>query len=243
MAKTAGIIIIGDEILSGKIQDLNSQFMSKELRSRGIDVRRISVIPDDIQEIAREVKEFSERFDYVFTSGGIGPTHDDVTIEAISEAFGVRTVFNDYLKRFLRGAYGEHLTPEQLKMAQVPEGAELIGEGTIKFPLIHFQNIFILPGIPDYLIEKFYVLEKLFDEPQILLKKVYIKEYEPELAPLLNEIVRVHKEVKIGCYPVVGNKDYYVMVTFESFDEKILNGALQNLLQKLSKEKIIKMEG
>ena len=80
MAKTAGIIIIGDEILSGKIQDLNSQFMVKELRLHGIDVRRISVVPDDVQEIASEVKAFSERFDYVFTSGGIGPTHDDVTM-------------------------------------------------------------------------------------------------------------------------------------------------------------------
>ncbi|MDI6890791.1 MAG: competence/damage-inducible protein A [Thermodesulfovibrionales bacterium] len=243
MAKTAGIIIIGDEILSGKVQDLNSQFMAKELRLRGIDVRRISVIPDDIGEIAREVKEFSKRFDYVFTSGGIGPTHDDVTIEGIAEAFNVKTVLNNSLKKLLYKKYGVNLTPEQLKMAEVPEGAELLKDEPIKFPLILFKNIYILPGIPEYLKEKFFVIEKLFNEPPILLKKVYIREYEPEIAPFLNEIVKSHKDVKIGSYPVLGNEDYYVMVTLESLDEESLNSALEDFINKISREKVTKVEG
>lgn len=243
MSKTAGIIIIGDEILSGKIQDFNSQFMSKELRLHGIDVRRISVIPDDINEIAREVREFSDKFDYVFTSGGIGPTHDDVTIEGIARAFDVKPVLNDSLKEMLHEKYGEILTPEQLKMAEVPEGAELIKDETLKFPLILFKNIYILPGIPEYLVEKFFVIEKLFNEPPILLKKVYIRENEPEIAPILNAIVKSRRDVKIGSYPVVGNKDYYVMVTLESFNEESLNSALENLINRLSREKVIKVEG
>jgi len=155
MPKTAGIIIIGDEILSGKIQDLNSQFMVKELRLHGIDVRRISVVPDDVHEIAKEVKEFSERFDYVFTSGGIGPTHDDVTIESIAQAFNARVISNDSIKKFLHERYGKKLTTAQLKMAEVPEGAELINDEAIRFPLIIFKNIYILPGIPEYLEKKF----------------------------------------------------------------------------------------
>ncbi|MEW6214934.1 MAG: molybdopterin-binding protein [Nitrospirota bacterium] len=244
MAKTAGIIIIGDEILSGKVQDINSQFMVKELRLHGIDVRRISVIPDDINEIAREVREFSNKFDYVFTSGGIGPTHDDVTIEGIANAFAVKPILNDSLKEILHEKYGENLTPEQLKMAEVPKGAEVIKDEPLKFPLILFKNVYILPGIPEYLVEKFFVIEKLlFNEPPMLLKKVYIKEDEPEVAPILNEIVKSHKDVKIGSYPVVGNKDYYVMVTFESLNEESLNLALENLIHRLSKEKISKVEG
>jgi len=243
MAKTAGIIIIGDEILSGKVQDLNSQFMVKELRLHGIDVRRISVIPDDVQEIAKEVKGFSERFDYVFTAGGIGPTHDDVTIEGIAKAFGVKLILNDSIKKFLHKRYGKHLTSEQLKVAEVPNGAELIKDDTIAFPLLIFKNIYILPGIPEYLEKKFFVIEKLFNEPPFLLKKIYIKEYEPEIAPLLNQIVRRHKNVKIGSYPLVGNKDYYVMVTLESLNEKSLNSALDNLLNKIPKKKVIKVEG
>ncbi len=242
MSKTAGIIIIGDEILSGKIQDLNSQFMVKELRLHGIDVRRISVVPDDVHEIAKEVKEFSERFNYVFTSGGIGPTHDDVTIESIAQAFNARIIFNDSIKKFLHDRYGRKLTPAQLKMAEVPEGAELINDEAIRFPLILFKNIYILPGIPEYLEKKFFVIEKLFHEKPILLKKVYIKEYEPEVAPLLNKIVKHHKDVKIGSYPVVGNKDYYVMVTLESMDDNNLNSALDDLLKKIPKEKITKVE-
>ena len=243
MSKTAGIIIIGDEILSGKIHDLNSQFMVKELRLHGIDLRRISVIPDDVHEIANEVKKFSERFDYVFTAGGIGPTHDDVTIVGIAKAFNVKLILNDSIEKFLHKRYGRKLTPEQLKMAEVPEGAELIKDETIAFPLLIFKNIYILPGIPVFLEKKFFVIEKLFHEQPFLLKKVYVKEYEPAIAPRLNEIVKNHKDVKIGSYPVVGNKDYYVMVTLESLDGKNLNSALDNLLQKIPKKKIVKVEG
>ncbi len=243
MAKTAGIIIIGDEILSGKVQDLNSQFMARELRQHGIDLRHISVIPDDVQEIAKEVKKFSEKFDYVFTAGGIGPTHDDVTIEGIAKAFGVRLILNDSIKKFLNKRYGKHLTPEQLKVAEIPNGAELIKDDTIAFPLLIFRNIYILPGIPEYLEKKFFVIEKLFNEPPFLLKKIYIKEYEPEIAPLLNQLVKRHKNVKIGSYPVVGNKDYYLMITLESMNIKSLNSALKDLMEKIPKKKIIRVEG
>jgi len=243
MAQKAGIIIIGDEILSGKIQDHNSNFMVKELRRHGVDVRRISVVPDDIQEIASEVKKYSGRFDYVFTSGGIGPTHDDVTIAGVAKAFNVKLILNDSIKKFLHKRYGRKLTPEQLKMAEVPEGAELIKDATISFPLLIFRNIYILPGIPTFLEKKFLVIERIFHEQPILLKKVFIKEYEPEIAPYLNVVVKSHKGVKIGSYPVLGNNDYYVMVTLESLDEENLDSALNDLLQKIPKKKVIRIEG
>ncbi len=243
MAKTAGIIIIGDEILSGKVQDLNSQFMVKELRMHGIDLRRISVIPDDIHEIANEVIKFSKRFDYVFTSGGIGPTHDDVTIEGVAKAFNVKLILNDSIKKFLNERYGKKITPEKLKMAEIPEGAELMTDNAIAFPIIIFKNIYILPGIPEFLEKKFVVLEKMFHEEPIFLKKVFVREYEPDIAPRLNVIVKDHKDVKIGSYPVIGNKDYFVMITLESLDEKKLSAALDELLQKIPKKKVLKVEG
>ena len=243
MAKTAGIIIIGDEILSGKIQDHNSNFMVKELRLHGVDVRRISVVPDDIEEIATEVKKYSGRFDYVFTSGGIGPTHDDVTIAGVAKAFNVKLILNDSIKRFLHKRYGRKLTPEQLKMAEIPDGAELIKDATISFPLLIFKNIYILPGIPTFLEKKFLVIEKIFHEQPILLKKVFLKEYEPEIAPFLNSVVKSHKDVKIGSYPVLGNRDYYVMITLESLDAENLHSALNDLLQKIPNKKVIRIEG
>lgn len=241
MGKTAGIIIIGDEILSGKVQDCNSFFMAKELWSHGIQLCRISIIPDSIDEIAEEVRNFSRKFDCVFTSGGIGPTHDDVTIEGISKAFDVKPVINETLKEILEKRQG-NLSPEQMKMAEVPSGAELFSDGTLSFPLIKFKNIFIFPGIPELLRKKFFAIEKLFNEPLIRLRKVYLNESESEIAPLLNEIVNNYKNVKIGSYPVIDNIAYSLMVTLESLDGARLDLALKSLLDRLPGEKIVRVE-
>jgi len=241
MGKTAGIIIIGDEILSGKIHDHNSFFMAKELWLHGIHVRRICIIPDAVDEIAQEVISFSQMFDYVFTSGGIGPTHDDVTIEGISKAFNVKPAIHETLREILEQRHTTP-TPEQLKMAEVPDGAELVNDGTLAFPLIKFKNIFIFPGIPEFLRKKFSVIVNLFHEPQILMKKVYVNENESNIASILNEILTHLNDVKIGSYPVVDNRDYQVMITFESLHEALLDSAVRMLLERLPQEKIVKSE-
>lgn len=241
MSKTAGIIIIGDEILSGKVHDDNSFFMAKELWSHGIQVCRISIIPDSIDEIAGEVRDFSGRYDYVFTSGGIGPTHDDLTIEGISNAFGVETVVHAALKELLEKKLGA-LSLEQLKMAEVPEGAELVSDETLSFPLIKIKNVFVFPGIPQLLRKKFLAIEKLFNEPLIYLKKVYLKESESRIAPILNGIVGRYRNVKIGSYPEVDNMDYSVMLTFESLDNADLGSAFGDLLSCIPEDKIIRVE-
>jgi molybdenum cofactor synthesis domain-containing protein len=241
MGKTVGIIIIGDEILSGKIHDNNSFFMAKELWLHGIHVRRICIIPDDVNEIAQEVQYFSEMFDYVFTSGGIGPTHDDVTIEGISKAFNVKPVIHDTLRKILEQRHN-FPTPEQLKMAEVPEGAELVNDGTLSFPLIKFKNIFIFPGIPEFLKKKFSVIVSLFHEPPIRMKKIYVNENESTIASILNEILDHLTDVKIGSYPVVDNRDYQVMITFESLHEDHLDQAVRMLLERLPQEKIVRSE-
>jgi len=241
-AKSAGIIIIGDEILTGKVQDTNTFFLAKELWSRGISVRSASVIPDITEVIAREVKDFSERFDFVFTSGGIGPTHDDITIEAISRAFGVRTVISDILKSSMERRHN-HLTPAQLKMAEVPEGAELIDDNGLTFPLIKFRNIYIFPGIPELLRRKFLAIGDRFNGPRIFLSKVYFNESESVLAPSLDKIVALKNGVKIGSYPVIDNSEYTVMVTFESVDSTALDATVQLLLAKVPGDKVVRVVG
>ncbi|MBZ0155615.1 MAG: hypothetical protein K8I29_05280 [Alphaproteobacteria bacterium] len=243
MVPTAGIVIIGDEILSGMVQDSNSFFMVRELRRIGIDVRHISVIGDDIDEIACEVKEISGRYAYVFTSGGIGPTHDDVTIPGIARAFGVQPVIHEKLRDFLVKHFGFCLSPEQLRMAEVPGGAEVIQDKSIGLPLILFRNIYILPGIPEYLREKFHVITRLiFNGKPPGMRKVYLTEYESRLAPLLNEIVREYRGVKIGSYPAVNRRDYCVMVTMESRDEECLRSAVQSLLCGVPPGKVVRVE-
>lgn len=241
MGKTAGIIIIGDEILSGKIQDYNSFFMAQELWSHGVQLCRISIISDSVEEIAEEVRTYSERFDFVFTSGGIGPTHDDVTIAGVSRGFHVRTVVDPSLREQLEKKRGP-LSPEAMKMAEVPEGAEILNDEMLSFPLIKFRNVFIFPGIPQLLRKKFLAVEKLFDEPLIYLKKVYLNESESEIAPVLNEIVGRYRSVKIGSYPVLDNKEYMVMVTLESCDKTTLHEAMKDLLNGLPDAKLMRIE-
>src|SRR5262245_20670134 len=118
---SAGIIIIGNEILSGKVTDTNAPFLTRELRALGVDLKRILTIPDDLDEIAAAVREFRPRYDIVFTSGGVGPTHDDVTIEGIARGFGWRVVRHPIIEARLREFYKEHVNDARLKMAEVPE--------------------------------------------------------------------------------------------------------------------------
>ncbi|MFA4917699.1 MAG: molybdopterin-binding protein [Thermodesulfovibrionales bacterium] len=241
MAKTAGIIIIGDEILTGKVQDYNSFFMAQELWSHGVQLCRISIIPDIVDEIAEEVRTFSDKFDFVFTSGGIGPTHDDVTIEGISKGFNVAAVIDPTLKEALESRLGK-LSPEQMKMAEAPEGSELVNDDTLSFPLIRFRNVFILPGIPQLLRKKFFAIENLFDEPPVRLKKVFLMESESKVAPILNDIVKRYRDVKIGSYPVIDNEEYSVMVTMESLDDVSLSTALKSLLDMITADKLVRVE-
>jgi len=121
--RTAGIIIIGDEILSGKVHDSNSFYLASELRQLGVSLKRIIVIPDEPEIIGREAAVFSEQYDFVFTSGGVGPTHDDVTMEGIAKGFSAKLIRNHQLEDYFRSKYRERLNDALMKMAEVPEGS------------------------------------------------------------------------------------------------------------------------
>ena len=147
MSKSAGIVIIGNEVLSGKTQDTNSHFLCTELRQLGVEVQKISTIPDDIEVIGQEVTTFSERFDLVFTTGGVGPTHDDVTIDGIAHGLGVKVIRHPVLERRMRQRLGANANEARLRMTNVPEGAELLAMDALFAPVIKIRNIFIFPGI------------------------------------------------------------------------------------------------
>src|SRR5690242_8278057 len=139
MSKTAGIIVIGNEILSGKTRDENSPYLTLELRALGVDVRKISVIPDELELISTEVRQFSKAFDYVFTTGGVGPTHDDLTMVGIAAAFGRRIARNADLEASLRHFYSADLIEGNLRMADIPEGARLVGVQGLWFPVVSVE--------------------------------------------------------------------------------------------------------
>ena len=145
---TAAILIIGDEVLSAKIQETNSTFLIRALRQRGIGITEVRVIGDSLAGIATAVRELAARATYLFTTGGIGPTHDDMTLAAVAQAFGVPVVQSEVVVERLRRRHPEAINAAALKMAEVPQGSRvtLSGEGVV--PIIAFLNIFILPGVP-----------------------------------------------------------------------------------------------
>src|SRR5512145_1095836 len=174
MPKTAGIILVGNEILSGKIADANAAYLCRELRALGVDVRRISVVPDEVPVIAPEVAAFSRAHDVVFTSGGVGPTHDDVTIEGVAVAMGLKVARHPMLVDILQRHFRDRLTESHLKMAEIPEGAELVGGETVRFPTVLVRNVYILPGVPEIFRAKFDAIRERFRDQPIHLKNVFV---------------------------------------------------------------------
>src|SRR5262245_5825986 len=142
----AGIVVIGNEILSGKTVDSNSAFLARELRKLGVTLKRIAVIPDELDVIEDTIRYFHQQFDVVFTSGGVGPTHDDITIEGVARALGRQVIVHPVLEAKIREYLsGLTINSAHLKMAEVPEGAELLMEDQLRFPTIKVENIYVLP--------------------------------------------------------------------------------------------------
>jgi FAD synthetase len=242
MAKTAGIVIIGNEVLSGKTQDTNSHYLAKELRALGVELRRVVVIPDEIDLIGREVAAFSRDFDFVFTTGGVGPTHDDVTMAGIARGFGVKVVRHPDLERRLRERHGANINEARLRMAEVPEGVELVGDWSMYGPVAKMKNVYIFAGIPKVLQDRFIGIKERFREAPYFLKVVYSKEGEGVIAPILNDLLAGFPELLLGSYPVLENPDYRVKVTLESKDVPYLDRAFQKLLGALPKGSILRTE-
>ena len=241
MPKTAGIILVGNEILSGKIVDANASYLCHELRALGVEVRRITVIPDEVDLIATEVARFGADYDVVFTSGGVGPTHDDVTIEGVARAAGVPVIRHPALVALLRGHYGDALTDAHLKMAEVPDGAELLVDESVRFPTILMRNVYILPGVPEIFRRKFDAIRERFRDQPIFLKNVFVRIGEGTLADHLNALLRDYPELLLGSYPEFSNPEYKVKVTLESRDGAFLEHALAELIKRLPADCIVRV--
>ena len=242
MPKTAGIILVGNEILSGKTVDANAAYLCRELRELGVEVRRIAVIPDEIALIAEEVAAFSKAFDLVFTSGGIGPTHDDVTIEGVARAMGVPVVRHPELVALLERHYRDKLTDAALRMAEIPEGAELITGNGLRFPNVAMRNVYVLPGVPELFRKKFDGLKELFRDVPFHLASVFVSVGESSLAEHLNGLLERHPELLLGSYPEFSNPEYRVKITLESKDRAYMERALEDFLGCLPPSSVVRVQ-
>jgi molybdenum cofactor synthesis domain-containing protein len=239
---TAGILIIGNEILSGKVVDTNSSYLASELRRLGVDLERILTIADDVDLIAREAKAMSDSYDFVFTSGGIGPTHDDMTMESIAKAFDRDIELNQSMCERIARAQGKPPNESQKKMAMIPSGAQIIDAGDLWFPIVVVKNVHIFPGIPELLRKKFESMRERFRGVPFLLKRIYVTKRESDIAESLNDLLVEFPELLLGSYPRIAEPDYRVLLTLESRDAGYLQGALDSLIARLPDDAILRIE-
>ena len=240
--KTAAIVVIGNEILTGKSEDRNASFLITELYELGVALRRIVMIPDEVEEIAHYVRESAARFDYVFTSGGVGPTHDDVTIEAIARAFNRPVVRHPDLDAMLRGYFGDNADDARMRMADIPEGSEIIRDKAKRWPVIATENVYILPGVPELFRSKFEAIRERFRADPFHVCAIYTQEDEFDIAPRLDEVAANHPDVDIGSYPTFTRDDYRVKITIESKQEAAVARAREALVSLLDPAQLVRPE-
>lgn len=230
---TAGLVVIGDEILSGRTQDRNVAQVGTWLNLQGIRLAEVRVVPDDLARIVEAVNALRGPYDYLFTTGGIGPTHDDITVDAIAAALGVKVVVHPKARAVLEAYYASRggVTEARLRMARVPEGAELIENRMSGAPGIRHGNIFILAGVPHIATLMLEALSgQLEGGAPLLSRTIGCWAPESEVADLLGETDRAHEGCQIGSYPFFKEGRVGANFVIRSTDEAALEACASDLL-------------
>ena len=235
------MVVVGNEILSGKVHDTNSFYAARELRKIGVSLKRIAVVPDEQKPIVDEVAYCARTFEFVITSGGVGPTHDDITMEAVALAFGRRLVIHPELERIVRLHFTERLATG-MKMAEVPEGSVLNAAGDLRFPTVQLENVYILPGIPQIFEVKLSGLLGRFATDPYYIRTIFTSAGEGTIAEHLNTCLERYPELLLGSYPRIGHAEYRVKLTLESKDRDYLESAFNHLMNLLPREVVVKVE-
>jgi molybdenum cofactor synthesis domain-containing protein len=226
---TAAVVVIGNEILTGKYRDENGPYLVDRLRALGCDLVRIATVRDDVAEIADEVRRCAAACDFVLTSGGVGPTHDDVTLEGVAVAFGLPLEVHPTLLGLLR-RYGVPEDAANLRMASVPAGTVLEDTAGLAFPVVVVRNVWVFPGIPKLLREKFENVAARFAGQAVSTARIYTDERESDIAVRLTAVAARHPAVAIGSYPRFGEGPWRVVLTLESRDANALRRAHDDLV-------------
>lgn len=228
---TACVLIIGNEILSGRTQDANLAFLATGLNEAGIRLREARVIPDDPGVIVDTVNEVRRKFDYVFTTGGIGPTHDDITSACVAEAFGVSLILDPEAKRLLENHYPPGgLNEARLRMAHVPDGAVLLPNPISRAPGFRIENVYVLPGVPQ-------IMQAIFSELRHRLRggaRLYSRSIsctlsEGALAKELGALQERYSDLEIGSYPYFRRSDFGVTLVLRGTDRNRIAVAAEEL--------------
>jgi molybdenum cofactor synthesis domain-containing protein len=243
VVNTAAALLIGNELLSGKVREANLFELAHTLRALGVQLVRVVMIPDDVEAIAAEVALLSRQYDVVFTSGGVGPTHDDVTIEAVARAFGVATHVDPSVAKLLSDAYGEACSEAHLRMALIPDGACLTTDDEVPWPTVVMRNVWMLPGVPEVFRMKLSVIRSTLRGPAPFLSRaVFTRLDEADLKPLLDQVVAAYADVEVGSYPKWFDPSYKTKVTFDARKPERLESAVSAFMELIPREAVIRVE-
>jgi len=243
MPRSAAALIIGNEILTGKIREENLQVLAREMRLLGIELRRVIVCPDEIEVIAADLTALREAHDFVFTSGGVGPTPDDVTLPAVARSFDRPLVRSETIESLIRGYWGDETTPGHLRMADVPEGAELSSNAEMPWPVITVDNVCVLPGVPQIFATKLRLLrDKIGAERPFVSRALFTKCDEGSIAEILEAVGAKYPDVEIGSYPRWRDPRYRVKLTFDGLDEASVDAALAKCRELVGEDAIVEVE-
>lgn len=229
----AALLIIGAEVLSGKIDDANGPFLIRALRARGVQVVELRIVGDTVAAISDALKGLMPIADHVFTTGGIGPTHDDVTIAGVAHALGKRVVRHADLERMLHERHPEQVNDARLKLAEIPEGAAVhLGDGSF-VPVVQIANVTVLPGVPSLMRGCFAFVAGNLQGTAFHSRALWLSASESDIAAILTDVQTAFPDVAIGSYPRFDLADHRVKVTMDGRDAARVKATFETLRRRL----------
>ena len=241
--RRAAGLIIGNEVLTAKVDEQNGTWLARRLRERGVPLAGLVIVPDDVDAIVEALQLLKRRAQWIVTSGGVGPTHDDVTVRAVALALGRRVIRLPEIEQLVKEHYRERATPEALRLADAPEGSELIAQPGLRYPVLACDGVFMLPGVPAlFQLQLETVLTRL-PSSTLAMTVLYLSASEPEIARALDQVALSMPHVAIGSYPnfdeVLGFK---VKLTIEHADAAPVAEAVGRLERTLPDGSILRRE-
>ena len=229
--KTACVLIIGNEILSGRVQDMNLTYIAGRLNDFGVRLREARVIPDHEDAVIATINEVRQNFDYVLTTGGIGPTHDDITAECVAKAFGVPLEINEEARAALQARVGgDHLNEARLRMARVPVGGQLIKNAVSAAPGFQMENVFVMAGVPSVAQAMVDALEsRLAGGTPVRSRGVMARVSEGAVAAPLTAIQDRFPDTDIGSYPFYRSGRFGTTLVVRSTDTARIDAAVEEI--------------
>lgn len=241
--RRAAALVIGNEILTGKVSEANVTVLAKALFSMGIRLDRVVVCRDDLPTIASDLNALRSAHDIVFTSGGVGPTHDDVTVPAVAHAFGVPIHRDEELASRIRAHFGMHTTEGHLRMADIPQGGELLLNERTEWPVLRMGNVFVMPGVPEIFARKLEIVRgRLGGGRPFISAALFTRCDEGAIAALLERVEADHPGVLVGSYPRFDAADHTVKLTFDGTDEALVRAALLACRRAIGEADIVRHE-